>query len=377
MDAAHALDTPDHAPTDRNPHVFALAAALAFGVSAWLYGVHIVLVGESNTLAGHLAHATRDGLLAFPLAVLAVGFGRWLAHRWGIGEDSARDRLAVAAGITLVFAVGLVPGAGTHLWLDRFLDNDAPGHLFHGHGIPVGVEGATDLLSVAVHGVRDALIGLAAAFPVAVFGLALGAWRRRVRFSGQLATSGWTLPGRLLVSTAAVLVLVGSEITLLTFAGGGEADDDHHAVVHHAPIVTAIPTAAAAEVDGVRVVTRSAQWVRYQPAPASGRTPASVDPDRLYLVFTIENPGSQTRTFARKEVHLIAPSGTVWTPLADDFPAIHLGPRDSLTTMLVFEVPAPEPGLQLAWVRGSGETRIPLGELFIDPLAQKPVSISQ
>jgi hypothetical protein len=362
MDAAqNKLEDLDHTGADQSPSLFELAAVVALGASAWLYGVHVILLSEADTLAGHLSHMIRDGMMAFPVAAIAVGFGRWLAGRWGIREGSARDRVGLAAIMALIFAICLVPGVGVHQYLDRILDADAPGHQFHGHGIPVSATGAVDLLDLAVHGVRDALIGLAAAFPVTLLGLTLGARRRDRREAGRPATQGWALAGRLTACASIALVMLGVGVTGLTFRFGDPADDDH-APANHPVRVTAVPAGAAAEVDGLRVIPRSAKWVRHAPGAPSARTASPSEPDRLYLEFTVENPGTQARTFGRKEVRLEAPSGSAWVPLADDFPAIHIGPQDALTTMLIFEVPKPEPGLQLAWARGDREARIPIAD---------------
>ena len=131
-----------------------------------------------------------------------------------------------------------------------------------------------------------------------------------------------------------------------------------------------------AELDALRVTTRSAQWVSQVPEGRKGTAkPVSLVPgdlpDRLYLEFTLENLGHQSRTFGRREVRLEAPSGATWLPLADDFPGIILGPREALTTMLIFEIPAPEAGLHLAWVRGKWAVRVPIAITDADRFASK------
>ena len=366
---------------DANPSVFGVAAGVTLVVVSWLYGVHVIILGEANTWVGHITHLIRDCLLAFPLAVLAVGVGRWQARRWGMREASAQDRIGQAAIIALAFAVCLVPATGVHQFLDRLLDSDSPGRVFHGHGVRVDLEGATDVIGITLHGIRDALVALAAAFPVTLLGVGLASGRQGRGEIGKLLPSGWALPARLAVPAAAALVVLGLGVTALTFSSGERASPGH-ALVTHPPIVTPVPAGAAAEVGGLRVTTRTLKWVRHAPETtpsASTRLilPAATEPVRLYMEFSVENLGQRARTFGRKEVRLQGPSGAVWAPLAADFPAIRLAPHESLTTMLIFEVLAPEAGLQLAWVRGKQEVRIPIGAAYASRNAAKTRDATQ
>lgn len=359
----------------RSSKIFELAAVVSLVVLPWLYGAHVILLGEANTWAGHIAHAIRDSLLAFPVAVLAVGAGGWLAGRWGIEGDSIRARVGQAALIALAFAVCLVPSVGVHEYLDRWLDSGGA-QAFQGHGLRSGLESSTNVLGLALHGLRDALMGLAAAFPATLLGLGLMAGgRSHPRAIGELPSTNWGSPARFVVPLAGVLVVFGLGVTALTFTPGAEADLDH-ALATHPLLVTAVPTSAMAELDGLRVITRSAQWVSQVPEGKKGLAkPVSLVPgdlpDRLYLEFTVENLEDQARAFGRGEVRLEGPSGAAWAPLADDFPAIILGPREALTSMLIFEVPAPEAGLHIAWVRGRQAVRVPIAITDADRFASK------
>ncbi|HSB78967.1 MAG TPA: hypothetical protein VLM91_09275 [Candidatus Methylomirabilis sp.] len=371
----------DSTGTSQSPSVFRLAAVVTLGVIPWLYGVHAVILGETNTWAGHIAHATRDSLLAFPLALLAVGVSLWLAGRWGMSGESTLDRVGQAAIIALAFAVCLAPSVGVHEYLDRWLDGGAA-QLYHGHGLRTDLEGTTDVLGLTLHGLRDALMGLAAAFPATLLGLTLMAgWRSQPRVLDRLPSNTWASPARLVVPVAGALVAVGIGVTALTFMPRDQGDSDHASATH--PVfVTEVPTSAKAEVGGLRVITRSAKWVSQVPEAAKGKAKTvspnpGVLPDRLYLEFTVENLGEQARTFGRREVRLLAPSGTAWAPLADDFPDIVLGPQDALTTMLIFEVPAPEAGLRLAWLRGKQEVRMPIAITDVDRFAPKRRVVTQ
>ena len=381
MDAEH--DNPRHhdpSGSSTSPGVLGLAAVVTLGVIPWLYGVHAIVLAEANTWAGHVAHALRDSLLAFPLAVLAVGAARWPANRWGLGQDSVQDRLGQAALISLMFALLLVPSVGAHEFLDRWLDGGSPGQAFHGHGLRVGLERATDVVGLTLHGFRDALVGLAAAFPVTILGLASGQRGRR-REVKALRSTVWAAPARLVVPAVAGLVVLGLGATALTFTLGEEADPDHAAAAHQ-PVVTQLAFGSLAEVGGLRFTVRSAKWVSIGPEMGRGiATPVSLItgdlPDRLYLEFAIENLGNKTRSFERKEVRLQGPSGAAWGPLADDFPAITLGPQEALTTMLIFEVPVPEAGLQLAWVREQHEAHIPIATAGADREIPKTRDVTQ
>ncbi len=259
LDTLHAM--PHHhypSGTPQSPSVSGLAALVTLGVIPWLYGVHAIALGEANTWAGHIAHATRDSLLAFPLAVLAVGVGRWLAGRWGIAEASSRDRLGQAALIALTLALCLVPAVGVHQYLDWWLDGGSPTHVTHSHGLLVALEGGTGVVDPTLHGFRDALVGLAAAFPVTLLGLALASGRRGSRrVAGALQPTAWATPARLVVPAAAGLAVLGVVATALTFTLGEGADPDH-ASATHSLLVIAVPTSAVAEVGGLWVTTRSA-----------------------------------------------------------------------------------------------------------------------
>lgn len=376
MDAAHDTSKNNESTgVSQRPNIFRLTAVVTFGVIPWLYGVHAVILGETNTWAGHLAHATRDSLLAFPLGLLAVGVGRWLAGRWGMRGESSLSRVGQAALIALAFALCLAPSVGVHEYLDRWLDGGAA-QLYHGHGLRTSLEGATDVLGLTLHGLRDALMGLAAAFPATLLGLTLLAgWRYQPRVLDRLSSDTWALPARFVVPAVGVLIAIGMGVTALTFMLGEKGDSDH-APATHPVLVTEVPTSAKAEVGGLRVTTRSAKWVSQVPEAAKGKARTisvnpGVLPDRLYLEFTVANLGDQARTFGRREVRLLAPSGTTWAPLADDFPDIVLGPQDALTTMLIFEVPAPEAGLRLAWLRGKQEVRMPIAITDADRFAPK------
>jgi hypothetical protein len=93
--------------------VFLLALLLAFGTIGWEHIYHSVILGISveDSVAGHLGHVLRDGLLALPLALVAVASGLWFGRRL-----SLLGRAVLVAG---VFGLLLVPSAGAHNAIDH------------------------------------------------------------------------------------------------------------------------------------------------------------------------------------------------------------------------------------------------------------------
>ncbi len=131
----------------------ALAALLAFVVVSWQHYVHETLLSRSSEgLAEFLPHMLRDGLLAFPVAYVAVDVGLTLAA----GFRSARrsSPLLRAAIITQIFMVGMLVAVPVHGMIDQ---------AFGGHGLEEG--------PWLIHAVHDSLIGQAMAFPLLLFGI--------------------------------------------------------------------------------------------------------------------------------------------------------------------------------------------------------------
>lgn len=147
------------------------AALLSFGVVGWEHLFHVYTVGLADTLQGHLVHVLRDSLLAMPLALFALAAGLRLARRLG----TTQGLLVRSAIVSLIFALSLVPSVGMHGALDRTLAPEAA-TTADGHGHThqaTGLEGATDAPGLALHGLQDALVGQAAALPLAALVLAV------------------------------------------------------------------------------------------------------------------------------------------------------------------------------------------------------------
>jgi hypothetical protein len=342
------------------PSVIGFAGLLTLGVIPWVYLVHVLVIGELNTWAGHAAHVVRNSLAAFPIAVLALAISRRLAHRWGVGEASAADRLSLAALITLVFALCLLPVAVAHHFLDRWLDMDSPAGMFPGHRHPDGVVTATNILGRTVRGLRDVLVAVAAAFPVSLLGLAVPLRRRRP--PPGLPRSEWAPGANLAVPVAGALVILGVGITAVSLSR--TEVDPEHAPLARRPIVSVVPAGTGAQAGDLRLTPRTVKWIRHPHPPTldarAAAQPAAAESHRLSVEFTVANLGAGIRTFGRKDIRLQAADGRAWSPVADGFPPIALGPQEAFTSMLVFAVPAPVPGLQIAWVHDGREVRIPI-----------------
>jgi len=92
------------------------------------------------------------------------------------------------------------------------------------------------------------------------------------------------------------------------------------------------------------------------------------DADRIYVEVTLENTGDRLRGVGRGVFRVVAPDGAGWGPLADDFPEILLGPRETLTTRLIFEVPPQATQLAFMSTAGPAAKRIPIGDESIGGL---------
>jgi DNA-binding beta-propeller fold protein YncE len=179
--------------------VILLASLLAFGVIGWEHAYHSVVlgVGDENA-AGHLAHVVRDGLLAFPLALVAVVGGLWLGRRFGL--------LARAGFVSVGFGLLLVPSVGVHNATDSAFSGAVP----HNHAAAGGLEASTGIGGLLLHGLRDAALAQVAALPLMLLGLLL---------VGRAAGS-WRPHGR-----SPALIAASASVLVLAFFGGGFASD--------------------------------------------------------------------------------------------------------------------------------------------------------
>jgi DNA-binding beta-propeller fold protein YncE/plastocyanin len=182
--------------------VFLLALLLAFGTIGWEHIYHSVILGISveDSVAGHVAHVLRDGLLALPLALVAVASGLWFGRRL-----SLLGRAALVAG---VFGLLLVPSAGAHNAIDH-VGAVTVQHAAHQHD-QVGSTGleAADGVAGLLHGLRDGLVAQVVALPLVLVGLTLlvGVAPQRPRRHRRRAATA--------VGAAAVMVLASAGVGL-------------------------------------------------------------------------------------------------------------------------------------------------------------------
>ncbi|HEU5211760.1 MAG TPA: hypothetical protein VFU10_03240 [Gaiellaceae bacterium] len=142
-----------------------LASLLAFGVIGFEHAFHSYVLGvtEEHGAEGHLGHAVRDALLAFPVALAAVVAGLRLGRRRGPG--------ARAGLISGVFGLLLIPSVRLHDVIDEALAGSGAGAEHHHHA--GGLDGSTGFFGSLLHGLRDAAVGELAAVPLVLFGLFL------------------------------------------------------------------------------------------------------------------------------------------------------------------------------------------------------------
>ena len=189
------------------------ALALAFGVVGWSHLYHAVVLGHTDTAAGHTAHVLRDGLLAVPLALAALAGGLWLTRR--------RPLVVQAAAVAAVLGLLLVPATGLHDQIDARLAAAGQHHPIDAALAPAGpYHEAGGLLSQLEHGGRHALLVQMVALPLAL--LMLG--RRGRRHPTRVRRVGWW-PRRVAVASASLLVLTGAGLTGNSVAA---ADTPHH-----------------------------------------------------------------------------------------------------------------------------------------------------
>src|SRR5262245_18555629 len=161
-----------------------LAGVLTLGVTGWEHLFHAAHLGLAGSAGDHLAHVLRDGVLAFPIGLVAVVATRLLARMPCLrGGGRGSDLLMRAALLSLVFGALLIPSVGLHGVADSFFDPDSgadAGGLGHDP-----LEADARLAGLALHGIRH---GLLAAFPLALAGLRLEELARARRWRGLLAS---------------------------------------------------------------------------------------------------------------------------------------------------------------------------------------------
>jgi len=227
--------------------LFFPALVLAFGVVGWSHLYHAVALGYADTPAGHTAHVLRDGLLAVPVALVALAGGLWLTRRRPPGAQA----VAVAGLLGLL----LVPATGVHDQIDTRLAAAGQHHHIDAALAPAGQDHQAGLVSLLGHGGRHALVAQVVALPLAL--LVLGRWGRR-RPARTRGVGGW--PRGVALASVSLLVL-----TAAGSAGNPVAAADPP---HHQFVLTDNPGNwfdAGVEIAGTRslVVAAPGDWIRF------------------------------------------------------------------------------------------------------------------
>ena len=179
----------------------ALSLALSVGVVAWNYLVHLWTGMADHRGLAALDHGLRDVLISLPLAFVAVGVGQWLATRLEVTGAGRLYALSRAMVISLTFTVLSIPLVGLHRLTDGFLGDSAS----HTGG---GLEHDTSPVGLVVHGLRDAMIGEAAALPLAFGVITLLSTGIAARL-GNLSSASFRGPIPVLAAATMCLALVG------------------------------------------------------------------------------------------------------------------------------------------------------------------------
>jgi DNA-binding beta-propeller fold protein YncE len=210
-----ALHRSGRAGIPRLHQLFFPALVLAFGVVGWSHLYHAVVLGYADTPAGHTAHVLRDGLLAVPVALVALAGGLWLTRR--------RPLVVQAAAVAAVLGLLLVPTTGVHDQIDARLAAAGQHHHSDAALAPAGPYHEAGLLSQLEHGGRHALLAQMVALPLALLMLGRRARRRPARMPG---VGGW--PRGVVLASVSLLVLTG-----VGSAGNAvaAADPPHHQFV--------------------------------------------------------------------------------------------------------------------------------------------------
>ncbi len=194
--------------------VLLLVVLLAFGTIGWehIYLSVVVPSAVEGSVAEHLQHVLREGLLAVPLALVAVAAGLWFGRRL-----SLPGRAALVAG---VFGLLLAPSVGAHAAVESAGAVSAHAANHHDQVGNTGVEAASGVASL-LHILRDALLVQVAALPLMLVGLTLlvGVARGRPHPRRRRAATA--------VGAAVAMVLASTGVSI-----AGEADATASLAVH-------------------------------------------------------------------------------------------------------------------------------------------------
>ena len=349
--AVEGADRPRHAV----PHlrIFGIAIVLSLGCVSWLHGLNAAGLGSGYRWSGGIFHILRDGLFALPLTLGVLLADTALAGR----QPSLPTMPSVVARAVLIglgFALLLGAMAPLHQYLDRAIDG-APKHLFHGQARSAGVLSSVRLVHTLKQALADALFAYAAAVPLILLWLA-----RRSGSRISLARTRLARFGTIGVVAVAVFGISSTGLVL----GSRLSGRDRHDLSEHAASVSSVTIGPPFKAGDFNVSVDSAKWVR-QPreAPLYPRRSAP-DPalDRVYLQVRLKNLTGSEQRIGRAEFQMRSAVGGIWSPLADDFSQILVGPEETLTTWFIFELSPAAARLEFAWAAAPTQARTRIGD---------------
>ena len=368
LSGAHALETPgDRASASTSR----LAALLALGVIFAFCVIPFAGLAASSNRGLSLGCVLGNALLLFPLALIAVRVGLLASRNLRIPEQSMPGLLTRTVLVASLFALFLFCVSGPRQTLERAF-GASPTHVFHGQPR----EARNRAETIVSSGIRDASLGYLAALPLTFLGLVL-LFRRGcdgppiAKVSHDQRRVHRPRMGVVSTTIALAAVVAGAAGSIINLTEGTHLDAQGALELTHP--VTRISVNDGFSVEDLHVTVQSAQRLR-QPqlaetaAAAGTATATGNDADRIYLEVTFENAGDRLRGVGRGVFRVVARDGAGWGPLADDFPEILLGPRETLTTRLIFEVPPQATQLAFMSTAGPAEKRIPIGDDSIGAL---------
>src|SRR5215217_2636654 len=249
-----------------------LATLIALVTVAWEHTYHAVTLGLDASLADHVLHILRDGVLVWPLALVAA-----LA---GLRFTGSAAR---AAGASVVMGLLLVPSVEVHGRIDGALDGGLEGAHHH-------EEAASGLLGMLEHGLHDALLAQVALIPLMFLAFALLAGR------GRHAVNARRLRTRILLAPVC-LVLLG-----VLLGGLGLTRE------------TSVPAAGASNVKMIDLTDNPGNWFDTGQSIAGTRSLAVVQSGTT-VRFNVAKPAAMTVHTASS---LLFPTGASSMPFDQD-----------------------------------------------------------
>jgi DNA-binding beta-propeller fold protein YncE len=261
-----------------------LATLIALVTVVWEHAYHTLALGLDASLAGDVVHILRDGVLVWPLALVAAVVG--------LRFTGAAAR---AAGTSVVMGLLLVPSVEIHERIDGVLGGAHEGAHHH-------EQAGSGLLGMLEHGVHDALLAQVVIIPLAFLAFTVVAGR------GRRPMKARRLRSRLMLGPVC-LVLLG-----VVLGGLGLTSE------------TSVPAAGASNVKLINLTDNPGNWFDTGQTIAGTRSLAVVQPGTR-LRFNVAKPAAMTVHTASS---LLFPTGASSMPF--DQPQAFRGTEDVTLT---------------------------------------------